>query len=92
MAVSHWEAFMETPRVFLRDYPAIFFHGLMTKVDESLEDWSRSAFPGSNIAPYLISGIGYTLRQDYAFALIGQGGNVPDNGATLFGINARVNY
>ena len=82
---SHWDAFMDTFKLFTKDYPSVFFHGLLTKLDESLEDWSRSAFPGSNVAPYLISGVSYTLRQDYFAALTGTGGNIPGEPLMLFG-------
>ena len=91
MAVSHWEAFMEIPKVFMRDYPSILFHALLTKIDDSLEDYSRSAAPGSTVVPYLINGVGHTLRQDYLLALTGQGAGIPDPSGT-FGISARVNY
>ena len=88
---THWEAFMEIPKVLAKDYPSILFHAILSKVERSLEDWSRNAFPGSDMAPYLIEGFAYTTRQDYAASIFGVAGNIPDQGI-LGGAAARVNY
>jgi len=95
MARSHWDAFMETPKIFMKDWMAVFFHAAISRHNESLIDKSRTSIPGNNIVPYLIDGISYTLRQDYAFALIGEGAAVPDssNGMGIGGTaSGRVAY
>jgi hypothetical protein len=70
MAVSHWDAFLQIPILIQKDFPAILFHAFVSKVDEFLIRASESQYQPDSIVAYLIDGLSYTVRQDYAFGLI----------------------
>ncbi|HXU95466.1 MAG TPA: hypothetical protein VFP45_03420 [Candidatus Nitrosotalea sp.] len=91
MAASHWEAFLQTPKILMKDWPSIIFHGLLSKIEDSLDNWATSAFPGNNAVAFAMNGLSYTIRQDYLLALTGQAPTIPDPAET-FNMSMRVNY
>jgi len=90
MASSHWQAFLDTPSVLMKDYPSIIFHGILSKIEDSIHNWASQAFPGNMAIGFLMNGFSYTLRQDYLLALTGQGASLPDGGESLRSL--RQNY
>lgn len=91
MAASHWDAFMKVASIFPKDIPSVLYHAALSGLNTSMDDWVARTFPNNNLAVYAVDGIVYTLRQDYAFALIGEGDAVPDGAGTL-GIARSVAY
>lgn len=90
MASSHWQAFLDTPGVLMKDYPSIIFHGILSKIEDSIDNWAAQAFPGNMAIGFIMNGFSYTLRQDYLLALTGQSAALPDSGATFNAL--RQNY
>jgi hypothetical protein len=80
MAASHWGAFMAVPTLLMKDWPSIIFHAIISKLDKSLIEMSRTSFPNNTIVPFLVDGVAYTFRQDYGIALIGEGDKIPNAG------------
>jgi hypothetical protein len=77
MAKTHWDAFMGLPNLLMKDWPSVIFHGALSGFNDSLDTWIGRTFPNNTIAQYAADGLVYTLRQDYAFGLIGQEGALP---------------
>lgn len=90
MAASHWDAFLKTPSVLMKDWQSIVFHGVLSKIEDSVDNYAAQAFPGNMLIQFIMNGFSYTLRQDYLLALTGQEGSIPDS-ATM-GISLRTNY
>jgi hypothetical protein len=70
---KHLEAVWKVPKIFIGDLFSILVHGAISKIDDSLEEMARTSYPGSGFAAYMLSGVGYTIRQDYLLALTGLG-------------------
>lgn len=90
MAASHWQAFIDTPSVLMKDYPSIIFHGILSKIEDAFDNYAAQAFPGNTAIAFIMNGFSYTLRQDYLLALTGQSASLPDGQETFRAL--RQNY